>query len=384
MKKQTRRRKQPTQATLIQKGIEIIKNGQILHLGNGRYKVSSQSYPGMFYDVTVLDHAWKCSCAYHIHGNSRVCKHIISVQNLVEVFHNVKHEIKIIPMIEPTCTSCKSKNCKFRERRNKKHGGVSIMYKCFDCGKKFVHAPGFVGRHYDEDTITCVLFEIAAGSTPEKVSEKHKKDKIKINPSTIYHWMKYYSRILKYFSDKIIAPRAGGKWCADEIHYKLRGNSEWLFGVMEYNSRFIIDYDSSNDKIHYDATSLFSNTIHKTKKIPDILITDKLRGFSIGHKNIMKRHKKTSIHRKNAGISKIHMNNNVYERFNGTFKECIKIARGFHTRIPARIELFLAYYNLFRPHSGIDKKTPAEYLGIVIEGHNKWKTAIQYAVLHCM
>lgn len=37
------------------------------------------------------------------------------------------------------------------------------------------------------------------------------------------------------------------------------------------------------------------------------------------------------------------------------------------------------YHNYFRPHEGLDGKTPAEACGIKIEGDNKWLTLIQNA-----
>ena len=72
-----------------------------------------------------------------------------------------------------------------------------------------------------------------------------------------------------------------------------------------------------------------------------------------------------------VGIRKRHANDNACERFNGTVKDRIKRVRGFRSELPALHVLFLAYYNLFRPHSGMGGKTPAEALGAVIEGPNK-------------
>ena len=57
-------------------------------------------------------------------------------------------------------------------------------------------------------------------------------------------------------------------------------------------------------------------------------------------------------------IHKRHANNNVYERFNGTVKDRIKCVRGFRSELPALHMLFLAYYNLFRPHSGMGERSP--------------------------
>ena len=41
--------------------------------------------------------------------------------------------------------------------------------------------------------------------------------------------------------------------------------------------------------------------------------------------------------------------------------------------------MILAHYNLFRPHSGISGRA----LGVVLEGPDRWLTAIRHTVLFC-
>ncbi len=43
---------------------------------------------------------------------------------------------------------------------------------------------------------------------------------------------------------------------------------------------------------------------------------------------------------------------------------------------------FQAFYNFSKKHGGINKETPAECAGILVDGSNKWKTIIQNASLH--
>ncbi|MDE0266480.1 MAG: hypothetical protein OXK17_05600, partial [Thaumarchaeota archaeon] len=38
-----------------------------------------------------------------------------------------------------------------------------------------------------------------------------------------------------------------------------------------------------------------------------------------------------------------------------------------------------AYYNFIRPHTGIKGRTPAEYMGIRIDGTDKWETLLAFA-----
>ena len=68
-------------------------------------------------------------------------------------------------------------------------------------------------------------------------------------------------------------------------------------------------------------------------------------------------------------------------RVNGTVKDRLKSIRGFHSLLPALHVPYLAHHNLFRPHSGIGEKTPAEELGVILKGPDKWLTAIRHAAL---
>ena len=170
MKKRARRRRKrgSDQKSITGRGVQIAESGLILDLGSGRYKVSSQSVPGAFYDVTVTDHVWKCTCPYHARGRGRRCKHAAAVQGLVENVGRVRRRAAeiAVPDGAARCDGCGGTDVRPRERRRKKRGGVSVMYACGGCGKKFVHAPGFKGRHYDADVITDALFQMAAGLPP--------------------------------------------------------------------------------------------------------------------------------------------------------------------------------------------------------------------------
>ena len=61
-----RRRKGSTQEALDARGGDIARDGIVLDLGSNRYKVSSQSVPDAYYEVTVMHVCWKCTCPYHV------------------------------------------------------------------------------------------------------------------------------------------------------------------------------------------------------------------------------------------------------------------------------------------------------------------------------
>ena len=199
----------------------------------------------------------------------------------------------------------------------------------------------------------------------------------------MWRWNVRFGGLLRNLSNTL-AHRAGYEWCADKTHYKSMGKGMWLFGVMDAESRFVVHHMTSPNKFGYGAEPLFASVIRLAGKKPDAVTADALPGLAKGLAAALTGGKRSrTIRRKDADIRKRHANNNACERFNGTVKDRIKRVRGFRSALSALHVLFLAYCNLFRPHSGMGGKTPAEALGVIIEGPNKWPTAIRHAALFC-
>jgi len=72
-------------------------------------------------------------------------------------------------------------------------------------------------------------------------------------------------------------------------------------------------------------------------------------------------------------------NNNKMERMNGEMRDREKVMRSLKTMDSPILKGMQIYHNFFRPHMGLDGRTPAEEAGIIIEGENPWITLIQNA-----
>jgi transposase-like protein len=75
-------------------------------------------------------------------------------------------------------------------------------------------------------------------------------------------------------------------------------------------------------------------------------------------------------------------NNNKMERFNGEIRDREKTMRGLKTKETPILTGYQIFHNYFRPHEGLDGKTPAEACRIQVKGKNKWLTLIQNASKH--
>ena len=77
---------------------------------------------------------------------------------------------------------------------------------------------------------------------------------------------------------------------------------------------------------------------------------------------------------------KVH--NNKMERMNGEVRDREKVMRGLKTVDTPILKGYQIFHNFVRPHSSLDRKTPAEACGIKAEGSDKWKTLIENASLN--
>ena len=78
-------------------------------------------------------------------------------------------------------------------------------------------------------------------------------------------------------------------------------------------------------------------------------------------------------------MRKRHINNSLFECQNGTVRNRIKTVLGFNSENPALLFLFMIHYNFVRPHMGLNSKTPAEVMGIRVDGDDKWATLLAFA-----
>ena len=279
----------------------------------------------------------------------------------------------------------------FCEEYERNLGGISERYRCRDCGSKFVHRPGFLGKHYNDEDISTAINDRVTGKSLADAARSIQNDshlgikKRVPSRSTVLYWERYAEKLTSQILKKLPI-RTSDRWATDELYYRSCGNGRYLFGIMDTESRFILANETckSGDKLNHDPTNMFKQAINIAKKVPQVLISDRLKGFThafkntIHHKKYRKKNKRP-VHIRSAAVQKIHINNNTYERWNGTIRDRIKTVRGFNSEHPALLWLYITYYNFIRTHMGINNKTPAEVMGIRINGDNKWMTLLAFA-----
>ena len=164
-----------------------------------------------------------------------------------------------------------------------------------------------------------------------------------VHESTIYRWAAHYSVMMEGYARRI-GPRTGHKWHCDEIYFRVRGRTGYLFTVMDGRSRFILSHGISDTKFGYDPLKLFAAARTLAGTPPWIFVTDGLPPFIDAARGAFRRRTGFRL----IHIREIHMkeqfnNNNPHERLNGEFRDRFKTVRGFRAENPALVRLSILH-----------------------------------------
>ena len=72
--KRSHSRRSVPHKVLMERGMEIAKNGEACKVGQVLYRVSSQSTIDTYYDVKWGSRGWQCECSYYKSGHAH-CRH---------------------------------------------------------------------------------------------------------------------------------------------------------------------------------------------------------------------------------------------------------------------------------------------------------------------
>ena len=361
-----------------EKGKEIALKSDLIRVSEYHYHVHSQT-TNRDYDVIKVGENWTCTCPDYKFRHI-CCKHIHAIEFSLKMREEVLEKSKIIinPVNMESCLFCHSENIKKYGIRHNKSGNIQ-RFVCSDCHRTFSLNIGFEKMRSNPQTITSAMQLYFTGESLRNVQKFLRLQGIEVAHSTIYKWIKKYTELMQKYVDQI-TPQVSDTWRADELFLKVKGNTKYLYALMDDDTRFWIAQQVSENKYKDDIRQMLRDGKELTGKKPKVFITDGARNFHQAFQREFYTHKKEGrpIH-----IQHIHfkrdMNNNKMERLNGEIRDREKVMRGLKKTDSPMISGYQLYHNYIRPHMALDGKTPAEMCGIEINGDNKWITLIQNA-----
>jgi len=357
--------------TREERGEAIAKlDGQVKRIDDFTYTVKSQSRMGE-YIISKVDGEWVCECLDNAFRHVK-CKHIHAIEFSTKLRADVK--VRTISPIESRteCIYCGSSNLKKDGVRKNKAGNIQKFY-CRNCHKYMTFNIGFERMKHNPQAVTSAMQLYFSGESLRNTQNSLKLLGVEVSHKTVFMWIKKYVRLMKDYAEKIV-PNVSDTWRADEIYLKVKGNTKYLFSLMDDETRFMIAQEVAETKDKHDARQLFITARRLMTKQPKNIITDGLPTYSVASNCIFPK----ANHVRHIRLQGDH-NNNKMERLNGEIRDREKTMRGLKRKRTPIFSGYQIYHNYIRPHESLNGKTPSEACGIVIEGQNKWKTLIQNA-----
>lgn len=363
---------------------------KIRRKSNRRWLVASMTRLGVWYSIIIGATGMICGCPDQ-QGRGGICKHVVAVDiqlgRMWDAVTNMLARKTDIDTPPTRCHICKSR--KFIKHGKTKLGKQRYLCKNTECGVTFSGMPGFKRRHFEPAVIArAIRLSVRGLSLRDVARTLHEEYNIKVHYSTILRWLEVYSTLMDKFA-RFIRPRIGHRWHCDEIFFKILGSQRYLIAVVDARTRFILSWDVSRVKEGCKPRPLFSAARDVAGIDPWIFVTDGLNAFPKAAAKIFRRRKGfRMVHIRDIHLQNQFNTNNLYERLNGEFRHRIKTVRGFNRKpnkrtdhkfkegCPALMRMLVVYHNFFRPHEGLNGKTPAEEAGITIHGEDKWITMI--------
>jgi transposase-like protein/DNA-directed RNA polymerase subunit RPC12/RpoP len=359
------------------RGLQIakMKETQVNRVDENLYTVKSQSGNGE-YTVYLVDSEWHCECPDHTYHHVK-CKHLFAVDFSKSLRTQVEGNRVIHELNVEECIYCGSKDIVKGGLRHNKYGD-NQMYRCNVCNKRFSFNIGFERMRVEPKVVTNAMQLYFSGESLRNVSHFLKLQGITMSHVAIGKWVKKYTAIMNQYLEKI-KPNVSDTWRADELYVKINGDMKYLFAMMDDETRFWIAQEVAESKDRHDARNLLRMSKEVTGKKPLTFITDGLPSYHDAYKKeFLTLGLPRTKHVRHITLKGDH-NNNKMERMNGEVRDREKVLRGLKKDDSAMLSGYQLYHNYFRPHEGLDGKTPAEACGITIEGENKWKTLIENA-----
>jgi len=236
--------------------MEILSSkSKIEILGDGRYRVPSQTTKGKAYTTVVGSEAEYCDCPGSRKGTV-TCKHIRAVQ-LLHMMDGIVAEIGCagdakaaaarpkrgteIPEIRPSCrTECLS--TKFRKwgKRGTKRKGRVQTYKCYKCNTRFSADPAAHRLAVSPRHVARVVGTYFDGLSYKETSDHVRREGIDVSPSTVEN---YVSRVVDACLEYVLTlfPDISDTWSIDGLEVTIRKSlKRYFYCIMDHRSRLML------------------------------------------------------------------------------------------------------------------------------------------------
>ena len=192
---------------------------------------------------------------------------------------------------------------------------------------------------------------------------------IRVSHTTVSNWCTEFAPLFHNIALELIPTLNfnSDEWHADETVVKIRGVKYYLWLIVDSETRFVLGFHLSRHRDSPQAFSLLNSVKHLGK--PGAVVTDRYSAYKVPVKAVL------GVRHIRVQSFQDDITNNLIECFNKQFKAWYKTKQGFASFDSANnlISIFLFFYNFVRPHSALDRLTPAQVAGLNLSARSKRK-----------
>jgi putative transposase len=132
-------------------------------------------------------------------------------------------------------------------------------------------------------------------------------------------------------------PQAGDKWHLDEVYLKINGEWQYLWRAVDQDGN-VLDILVQSRRDAKAAKRFMAKLMKKQRRVPRVMVTDKLRSYGAAHRKLMP----SVEYRSHKGL------NNRAENSHQTTRQRERAMKGF--RSPRAAQQFLSTFSQISPH----------------------------------
>ncbi|MFE2094695.1 IS6 family transposase [Streptomyces sp. NPDC059460] len=198
-------------------------------------------------------------------------------------------------------------------------------------------SPSYKGHRYPVEVISyCVWLYFRFPLSFREVEELMLQRGVIVSHETVRRWCRKFGQAYANALRRR-RPRPGDKWHLDEVFIKINGELKYLWRAVDQDGNVLdILVQSRRDKAA--ARCFFRRLMTKTRAVPRVIVTDKLRSYGAAHREAMP----SAEHRSHKGL------NNRAENSHQPTRQRERAMKGF--RSVGGAQRFLSAFSGISPH----------------------------------
>jgi len=249
-------------------------------------------------------------------------------------------------------------------------------YYCKDCKRKFTELDTLPKMKTPINEIGSALNMYYGGMPIDAIQAQLNLQYSKyLSEPAIYKWIARFTKeaIVKA---KDFKPKVGNVWLADETGLNVGNRIVWFWDIIDEKSRYLLASHISLTRTTDDAQILIEKAISRAGKMPEVVITDKLKAYIDG---IDLATGGRAAHIRSKPFTDEN-STNIIERFHGTLKQRTNVIHHFRDLNTARLlsEGWLIHYNFFKEHESLGNVSPVKHMKLEMPFQD-WNDVVRYS-----